>query len=199
MPRDIEFDNDAVMSAVVQEFRQHGYAGTSIKFLERATGLSSGSLYNSFGGKEEIFAKALAHYNATVVQHRIKEHLESKPPDQAIRSLFLSLLDEPGESSHGCLLTNSAIEFGTSESVAKSGVQQGLDLLENAFQVALDRMSAAHRTTSGSQPAQSHTYTAVTLLALYQGILVLVRFGRSKKQLRKLINSEIDQFTGKAI
>jgi len=182
MPRTIEFDSDTVLSAAMHEFRRHGYAGASIKSLERATGLSSGSLYNSFGDKDELFVKALAHYNNTVVRKRIKEHLEGKPPADGIRSLFLSLLREPD----GCLLTNSAVEFGAGESVARAGVQEGLSLLENAFRAALDRL----------EPNSAHM--PVKLLALYQGILVLIRFGRPKRQIGELINSEINLILGEA-
>jgi len=194
MPRNIEFDSDTVMRGAMGEFRRHGFAGTSIKSLERATGLSSGSLYNSYGGKDDIFARALDHYNNVVVQKRIEEHLLANEPVEGIRLLFLSLLDEPEGS--GCLLTNSAIEFGAGESIAKPGVEAGLDMLETAFQAAIDRLLKANGAKPGSLLARQHTYSAIRLLALYQGILVLVRFGRPVDQLRNLINNEINQLTG---
>jgi len=196
MPRNIEFDNDEVMRAAMQEFRQNGYAGTSIKSLERATGLSSGSLYNSFGGKDAIFCKVLSHYNNIVVRRRVSEHLEAKPSTEGIRSLFLSLLEGSEEQSHGCLLTNSAVEFGAGDSIAQSGVQEGLEVLENGFQAAIDQLLTARNVKPGSLLAQQHASSAAKLLALYQGILVLVRFGHNKEQLRTLINNEINQLKG---
>ena len=60
MPRTIEFDHDQALRSAMREFRKNGFAATSIKSLEHATGLSSGSLYNSYGDKNAIFAKALA-------------------------------------------------------------------------------------------------------------------------------------------
>lgn len=194
MPRTIEFDKDAVMHGAMGEFRRAGYAGTSIKSLERATGLSSGSLYNSYGGKDQLFTKALSHYNQVVVKKRIENHMQAKDPVEGIRSLFLSLLDEPNGGSFGCLLTNSAIEFGAADSIARSGIQEGMDLLEAAFQTAIDQLLAAAGANSGS--ALQHKYTAARLLAFYQGILVLIRFGRPRDDLRNLINNEIDQLTG---
>ena len=196
MPRNIEFDHNTVMLSAMREFRQHGYAGTSIKSLENVTGLSSGSLYNSFGGKDAIFVCALNHYNNVVVRQRVKEHLESKQPQEGIRSLFLSLLDYPDDQPYGCLLTNSAVEFGAENSTAKPGIEEGFEILEKGFQSALDRLLYEQNVEAGSQAAQRYTHSATKLLAFYQGILVLVRFGRPKEKIRTLINDEINQLTG---
>jgi len=194
--RNCEFDSDEVLSAAMREFRQHGYAGTSIKSLERATGLSSGSLYNSFGSKEEVFTRVLHHYNEVVVRKRIAEHLEAKRPAEGIRSLFLSLLDGPDAGSHGCLLTNSAVEFGAGESFFKSDVQDGLETLEKAFRAAIDQLLTTQGAAPNSVLAQAHASTPLKLLALYQGILVLLRSGRPNEQLRDLIDQEVSQLTG---
>ena len=199
MPRNIEFDNDAVMDAAMRAFRLNGFSGVSIKTLESVTGLSSGSLYNSFGGKDDIFVAALTHYNETVVRQRIRDHLEAKSGLEGVRSLFLSVLEEPGEEIHGCLLTNSAVEFGSTNSVAKPGIQQGLDMLEKGFQAGIDEFLVEQNAKPGSPFANRYSISAAKLLALYQGVLVLVRFGRSKEQLRSLINTEIDQLIGKSI
>jgi len=186
MPRNIEFNSDAVLSAAMHEFRMRGYAGVSIKDLERATGLTSGSLYNSFGGKDQIFTRILEHYNEVVVRKRVKDHLETNSPLEGLRSLFMSLLEESNDETFGCLLTNTAIEFGASDSVAKSSVQEGFDILEHAFQEAVNRLEQTAFSVGLAISAEK-------LLTLYQGVLVLVRFGRTKDQLRQLINNEFNQ------
>ncbi len=196
MPRNAEFDNNMVLLSAMREFRQHGYAGTTIKSLEHATGLSSGSLYNSFGGKDAIFSSVLNHYNNVVVRQRVKEHLESNPPEEGILSLFLSLLDYSDDQPHGCLLTNSAVEFGPINSGSQPGIKEGFEILEKGFQTAIDRLLRGQNILAGSQAARLHTHSAAKLLAFYQGILVLVRFGRPKEQLCTLINDEINQLTG---
>lgn len=185
MPRSIEFDMDATLTAAMDEFRHLGFGGTSIKALERATGLTSGSLYNSFGDKDAIFARALSHYNHVVVAARIRDHMSGKAATKGLRSLFLSLLQEPDGGSSGCLLTNSAIEFGSAESIAREGVSEGFQLLEDAFRTAVAKFR------SGQEAV-----TTLKLLALYQGVLVLVRLGHPKPLLRALINREIDDLTG---
>ena len=170
----------------MEAFRREGYGGTSIKDLERETGLSSGSLYNSFGDKNAIFRKALVHYNQIVVTERMDEHLALQSPVDGLHSLFVSLLDEPDGGSSGCLLTNSAIEFGAGGSAVKDDVEAGFQIEEAAFAVAIERLPSAV-----DAPIQ-----ALKLLALYQGILVLVRFGYPKAKLRDMINREFDTLEG---
>jgi|CXWL01.1.fsa_nt_gi AcrR family transcriptional regulator len=188
MPRSIEFEIKPALDAAVEAFRHQGFGGTSIKALERATGLSSGSLYNSFGDKDAIFAKSLSHYNEVVVEARIAEHLTGKPPAKGLRNFFLSLLEEPGGGSSGCLLTNSAIEFGPGESVAKNGVRTGFKLQEEAFFAAINQIDPQ---------AIDASQKALKLLALYQGVLVLIRFGHPKPELHTMIINEIKTLTGK--
>jgi TetR/AcrR family transcriptional regulator, transcriptional repressor for nem operon len=188
MPRSIEFEIDSALCTAMSEFRRHGFEGTSIKSLEQATGLSSGSLYNSFGDKSAIFVKALSHYNRVVVMRRIEEHLLAKPPAKGLRSLFLSLLEEPAGGTSGCLLTNSAIEFGAGDSIAKNGVREGFRLLEEAFRTVVGKVYPGCGTKS--EPI------SLKLLALYQGVLVLVRFGHPKPTLRKMITNELDTLLG---
>ena len=187
MPRPIEFEVKPVLTAAMSEFRQHGFAGTSIKALERATGLSSGSLYNSFGDKDAVFVQALRHYNEVVVARRIADHLTGKPSLAGLRGYFLSLLDEPDGGSSGCLLTNSAIEFGLGNPIIKAELSAGFQMQEQAFLTAL---------TALLPEATDAAPRALKLLALYQGVLVLIRFGHPKPQLRAMINTELNTMTG---
>jgi TetR/AcrR family transcriptional regulator, transcriptional repressor for nem operon len=187
MPRSIEFDPEPALTAAMEAFRRDGYGRTSIKDLERETGLSSGSLYNSFGDKDAIFGKALSHYNEAVVTRRMDEHLTPQSPIEGLRSLFLSLLDEPGGGSSGCLLTNSAVEFGAGDAAVKDLVQEGFQIQEEAFLGTIAQLP----NTSSDPSAQ-----ALKLLALYQGILVLIRLGYPKPKLRDMINHELDNLQG---
>ncbi|MEE9314707.1 MAG: TetR/AcrR family transcriptional regulator [Rhizobiaceae bacterium] len=180
----------------MQVFRERGFEGASVKDLERSTGISSGSLYNSFGGKEDIFVEALGHYNKTVVRERVERFLSNKSPIKGLTSLFLSLLPNTPDGLHGCLLTNSAVEFGAGKSIATAGVHEGFTILEDGFQRSIDQLILENGDGVRSKFAKSHIHSAKKLLTLYQGILVLVRFGQSPKELSAFIKNEIKQLTG---
>ena len=62
MARPREFDEAAAMDAAIDHFWHRGYEATSVRDLAACMGISSPSLYNSFGNKRELFALALERY-----------------------------------------------------------------------------------------------------------------------------------------
>lgn len=188
MVRLLEFDEDEALTKAMHIFRSLGYSGVSIKTLEKATGLSSGSLYNSFGGKDAVFKRALRHYNNTVVDKRIKEHLLGKSALDGLNSLFESLLDEPDGQAHGCLLTNSAIEFAGSDNIAHEELKHGFNRFQTAFEEALIQIP--------NMKNKDVAQLSLRLLTYYQGLLVLIRHGSDKAALRPTINAEIKSILG---
>ena len=186
MARPIEFEADQALDAAVETFRQQGFAGTSIKTLERATGLSSGSLYNSFGDKDRIFRLALGRYVDRVVARRLTRHLTQGEAIAGLKALFLTLLDEPDGGSFGCLLTNTAVEFGPAEAETLTDLHRGFHNQEEALLAAIERL----------EPGRTDAPLAARrLLALYQGVLVLMRSGYPKERLREMIAFEFDGLT----
>ncbi len=173
-------------------FRREGYARISIPQLEAATGLSSGSIYNSFGDKRGIFLAAFEHYLHAVLERRIAQFAKPENGLAGVRQLFLSLLREPDGETFGCLITNSAIEFGADNDAAESAIVKGFAILERLF---ADRLAAA--VSSGQLPKRFDPKAgSVRLLALYQGVLVLVRGGYDFKAIRRAINQEFDHLEG---
>jgi TetR/AcrR family transcriptional regulator, transcriptional repressor for nem operon len=187
MGRTREYDEDLALTGAMEAFRRKGYAAVSIKDLEDATGLAGGSIYNSYGDKAGVYSAAFVHYNETVVRARIARYAPQSAGLAGLRRLFLTLLEEPGGGSYGCLITNSAIEFGGGSS-APPGAAEGLQILSNAFQERLNA-AAANKSVGGSRLKA----LGAKLLALYQGILVLVRAGWDKRDLKALINDEFSE------
>jgi TetR/AcrR family transcriptional regulator, transcriptional repressor for nem operon len=62
MARPREFDEEAVLDAVIRCFWSRGYEATSVKDLIEKTGITCASLYNAFGDKRTLFRTALDHY-----------------------------------------------------------------------------------------------------------------------------------------
>ncbi|MBV9982223.1 helix-turn-helix domain-containing protein [Bradyrhizobium sp.] len=187
MGRTRDYDEAAVLAGAMDAFRRQGYEGASIRDLEVATGLKAGSIYNSFGDKAGLFSAAFAHYNRAVLQGRLDRFAPRERGLDGLRKLLLSLLHEPGGGTFGCLITNSAVELG-GKGKSHPSVDEGLRTLETAF---LARLAAARKERAlhaGTNPAVA----ATRLLALYQGILVLIRAGYAAAPLKRLINQEFD-------
>ncbi|MFM9862217.1 MAG: TetR/AcrR family transcriptional regulator [Micropepsaceae bacterium] len=187
-----EFDEDAVLTGAMEAFRRHGFGGVSVRDLEQATGLKAGSIYNSYGDKTGLFDAAMAHYNVAVLRQRIEEHVPEAAGLKGLRRFFLTLLLEPGGASLGCLITNSAVEFGGGRTLP-AHVTGGLRILSDVFALRLKVWKRTGEIAADLMPEVA----ATRLLALYQGILVLVRAGWDKPALKKMIQHEFDRLGDK--
>ncbi|MGW4994606.1 TetR/AcrR family transcriptional regulator [Streptomyces mirabilis] len=176
------WDRDEVLASAMRLFRHRGYLGASLRDIEEATGLHLGSLYRTFQSKDGLFHAALDIYNERVVQGRVRVHLlEPADPLAGIRSFFTSVIETGTEPDPGCLLTNTAVESFTLPQTA-AGVHHGLAVIEGGFADALTRA----RQRGDTPPDLDVGTTAAHLLALYQGLLVLVRAGLPRTTLHSV-------------
>jgi AcrR family transcriptional regulator len=168
-------------------FRRQGYLGASLRDIEEATGLHPGSLYRTFQSKDGLFHAVLEAYNEQVVRGRVRVHLlEPADPVAGIRSFFTSAFETGSGSDPGCLLTNTAVESFTLPQAA-AGVRQGLEIIEAGFTDALTRARALGRVSAELDVGT----TAAQLLALYQGLLVLVRAGTPNTKLHTVTDGAL--------
>ncbi|MCX5208120.1 TetR/AcrR family transcriptional regulator [Kitasatospora sp. NBC_00240] len=176
------WDQSEVLTSAMRLFRRRGYLGASLRDIEEATGLHPGSLYRVFRSKDGLFRAALDAYNDQVVQGRVQAHLrEPADPVAGIRSFFTSTFETGLDPDPGCLLTNTAVESFTVPQAA-DGVRRGLETIESGFTEALTRAR-----TLGLLPADLDVeVSAAHLLALYQGLLVLVRAGTPASKLHMI-------------
>ena len=84
------------------------------------------------------------------------------------------------------------IEFGQDLSLIKTELEHGYQLLENAFREQLIFIASHNDNLHMSDPRLA----AVKLLALYQGILVLVRCRYKPKIIKSMINDEFENLFG---
>ncbi|WP_417453139.1 TetR/AcrR family transcriptional regulator [Kiloniella sp.] len=195
MGRNLSFNEKETLAKVANIFREKGYEATTVKDLEKATGLTSGSLYNSFGGKEALFDIAIGYYNNNVVRNRISRFLDqADDPLAGLKDLFHSLLNELGGQENGCLLTNTAVEFNNRRRHITQELDTGFSLLEAAFKRQIIRCTEKGKISKHPSPQQA----ATRLLIFYQGILVLVRAGLRRKEIEQIINDEVDMILGRA-
>lgn len=188
MVRSRSYDESEVLAGAMHAFRREGYGGISIPQLEAATGLSSGSIYNSFGDKRGIFLAAFEHYLHAVLERRIAKFARPEDGLSGLRQLFLTLSREPNGETFGCLITNAAIEFGADRDVVEASILRGFGILERLF---ADRLAAA-KSAGLLRDSIDPRAAAVGLLALYQGVLVLVRGGYDLKAVRRAIHHAFD-------
>jgi TetR/AcrR family transcriptional repressor of nem operon len=133
------YDREALIAKAMEVFRDSGFAGTSAERLCEALGVNRFSVYAEFGSKQALFDAALRRYDAEAVERNFGP-LEA--PDasleeiRALLSFFGSARKSPAWG-RGCLLCNTAVEFGPEDPSGAGFVNRYFKRLSAAFESAL--------------------------------------------------------------
>jgi TetR/AcrR family transcriptional regulator, transcriptional repressor for nem operon len=106
--RPLSFDRRAALDHLVNLFWEHGYDQVNQQAMAAATGLSTSSLYNSFGTKPQIYREVLGRY--LDILERVLEPLERgcRGRDDVLEALDrLESLLRSRAGRFGCLLVCS--------------------------------------------------------------------------------------------
>jgi len=138
------FNQDLVLTEAMLCFWRRGYSATSMKNLESATGLTPGSIYNSFGSKDGLFLSSLDHYIEKVVKRRVRRYLLEGDPVAGIEAYFYDgFRIENGEIRDGCLLISTSTELGPHDEVVRRHVVKGMKVAQEGLEKAIDRAKQA--------------------------------------------------------
>jgi TetR/AcrR family transcriptional repressor of nem operon len=154
-------------------FWQRGYEATSMRDLAASMGMSAPSLYNAFGDKQRLFARALERYldcNARDLVHRLESSL---PPKGAIQQFFAEIIDHSinDRERKGCFLVNSALEVAPHQRELGAVIAKQFGEIEAFFKRCILRAQADGSTPRGVDANN----TARLLLGVILGIRVLAR------------------------
>jgi TetR/AcrR family transcriptional repressor of nem operon len=173
MGRKKGYDRDVLIGKAVEIFRDHGFAGTSAEMLVQGLGVNRYSLYSEFGRKQELFDAALQRYDEVVVDRNFGP-LEAPGAglDEVCALLeFFGEADESPASGRGCLLCNTAVEFGPDDPSGAAFVQRYFERLSEAFYASLDNADRKGELRPSVEPrAEAGFFTASVL-----GMFVMLR------------------------
>ncbi|MFI7633773.1 TetR/AcrR family transcriptional regulator [Nonomuraea sp. NPDC049400] len=183
MARNKEFDPEVALQKALELFWERGYEATSMADLVEHLGIARASIYGTFGGKRELYLKALERY---LGQRNIVEPLSQPGPAlPALRAFLDSYVAEclVDELRRGCMVVNSAVEFGSRDAVVAARVAASWAGLETTLAATLVRARA-----QGEIPPEKDPYAlARFLLVLLQGLRVLGRADPDPRRLRDAV------------
>lgn len=184
MPRPRMVDDRQLLDAAMFTFWAKGYGGSSTRALEEATGLPASSLYLRYGNKEGLFAAALTHYIARVVDTRIARFLAAEDAAAGLREFFTSVYRARGPY-HACLMANTWTELGTRVPAVAAILAQGNARLRAAFADNLRRGQARGAYAADLEPDSAALY----LLTALQGLLATARGVRDHAELDAVVDT----------
>jgi len=192
MARPKAFIKEEVLDKAVKVFWEKGYEATSIHDLVEAMGIRRGSLYATFGNKQQLFLQSLERYGQVVVKQFL-DILESKPSAlESLRLFFAQLVEHlltAGPLS-SCLVTNSAIERGLLDEATQKYVLYLLNSLEKGFYKVLKRA----QDNAEISATMDLTSMALFLTSSMQGLLVVGKVNPEREDLERINNITLSVF-----
>jgi TetR/AcrR family transcriptional regulator, transcriptional repressor for nem operon len=175
-----QFDETTLLNTALEVFWRKGLHATSMLDLAEATGVQRGSLYNAFGGKEELFLLAFDVYAENFLG-AAREALDTPDTKRALQAFFKVAISNmiAGSPARGCFTTKTATELSQNEPRVQNRVRRLLSDLENIVQTALSASPTNKKLTLS--PAQ----TADVIVTFTRGIAVMERVHRDPKRLHE--------------
>lgn len=154
MPRTAVHTRQESLEKALHLFWRQGFGATSLKDLEQWLDMRPGSIYATFGSKENLFLEALDHYaERSMAELERVMAAENSPLGGLVAYIrMLGGLRDRDESCQACLLVKSLLEFGEREQVARRWVEALLARMERRFTERLREARAAGEIAADLDP-----------------------------------------------
>jgi AcrR family transcriptional regulator len=182
------FDPDAALERALLVFWEHGYEGASLATLTEAMGISTTSMYATFGNKEELFRKALERYTegpSAYVARALEEPTALDVATAIIAGTIRTTTRPAGP--HGCLGVQGALATGDAGRGARDLL---VDWRDDGYSTLRDRFGQA--VDDGDLPPEADpAVLARYLTALTYGIAVQAASGVGRDELQKMADAAL--------
>ncbi|TFI44821.1 TetR/AcrR family transcriptional regulator [Rhodococcus sp. 1R11] len=181
MARPRKFIEADVIASAGEQFMIAGYGGTTLDDLVKATGLGKQSLYNAFGGKREVFLKALTA-EATEAVAAVDDALAnaSSTPVEKIRAQMLKLAIALSTGhSFGSLFITATMEMAQRDSDVANTALSAYTALRDTYRRCLADAQAIGQIDSDVDAGTLAAY----FVAVTRGMEVLGNAGVDRAEL----------------
>jgi AcrR family transcriptional regulator len=148
-------DRDAALDAGLKTFWQQGYHATSLKMLERATGMHPGSLYAAFKSKDAFFLAALDRYELAMIGELAAIANVGDRPIRALADYVLGLGACGSTPSSACMLVKTLLETTKAQGAVNERANRALTNVEEALRTILDVAAASLSLCAGVDTART--------------------------------------------
>lgn len=186
MGRPRQFDVEHVLHQCMDVFWTKGFNATSYEDLTRATRVKKQSLYGVFDDKRSLFLRALKQYRKQSIEHM--EHLTKNDVSplknlEAIRDAILSPVDEA--VCRGCLMVNSALEFGTDDEEVTREVDMMFTEMERILEGVIQIGQEQHLLTTDYTSKELAAHLANAIL----GAKIMEKRGASREKIEAVLRT----------
>ncbi|MEP5761304.1 MAG: helix-turn-helix domain-containing protein [Litoreibacter sp.] len=153
MPRRPNFDKDELICRARDLFWRQGWAGTSLKDIEKALALNPGSIYAAFGSKEELYNLALDKYIADGTAN-LNRMNDQKGPLAALQAYPKSVIKNEKAAARTCMLAKTYMELSPQNHPLADKADAQLRKMEGKFEALFTAAQSNGQISSDHNPKQ---------------------------------------------
>ena len=172
-------------------FWRRGYAATSLDDLLGTMSLSKSSFYAEFKSKDALYRACLKEYQQMIVDHLDQVRKRSSSIREFLDAIFQEAIDDATSGDpKGCLIVNSAVEFGQHKTQFTEDVWCALEAVQKAFEstIRLAVRNGQFSTTS------SPKLLAKTITTFISGLRSMIKGGMPTKDAKAVAKNVLDSF-----
>jgi len=171
MARSKEFDKAQVIEQAMRLFWEKGYEATSMRDLQKATGISSSSMYEAFGDKRSLFLTTLERFCELERGQIAALAHQAASPQAFVEQLFIvtDSVDLSNPSLQGSLAFRAMVEFGTLDADITRLLLAHYMGIADIIAASIQRGQADHSVN----PQADSRHLAYTILSTLHGVATL--------------------------
>lgn len=182
------FDQQVALQAAQDLFWRRGFTATSLDDLLGAMSLSKSSFYAEFKSKEALFRACLKDYQQMIVSHLDQVRSRSSSFRDFLDTIFQEAIDDATSGDpQGCLIVNSAVEFGQHKTQFTEDVRVALEAVQKAFESAIQLA-----VRNGELATSSPKLLAKTITTLMSGLRSMIKGGMPTKDAKAVAQKVLD-------
>jgi len=185
MPRVKTFDKQKVLEQAMELFWEKGYAATSIQDLVSHLGINRASLYDTYGGKEELFRKSFTHYRKNGIERMTSFFANQPDVRKGFKILFEEAIEEAVQdpARKGCFAVNTATELIPGEEGVAKALLENKHALEELFSNYLKQGEESGQLKSG----KDWEVIASMLYTYFNGLRVITKIEQNSTKQKQTV------------
>ena len=189
MPRTKQFDEKEVLKNAMELFWEKGFHATSIQDLVSHLGINRASLYDTYGGKDELFNTAFETYRQQAGDFLKSVFEKESSVKEGFRSLFYQAVDEGIQdcSRKGCFVVNTTTEMvpgdESLQKVIEGHVKKISQVFADEIQKGID--------TGELSPSKNPEEIGMMLLTFYNGLRVIGKVSTDADSLKNMVETSL--------
>jgi len=190
MPRTKAFDETEALKKAMEAFWKKGYHATSMQDLVNAMGINRASLYDTFGGKQQLFERSFELYRATNTAGLTRFLQSQQSVKEGFRKLFEMAIEESisDTDKKGCFVVNTTTELMPGD----DQLQQVLQANKAAFEQVFYEFLQKGIETGEIAKDKNLKGIASMIFTLYNGIKVVAKIPGKREELMASVEAALE-------